>query len=310
MIDVLTFGETMAVLRAEEPGPLRLARSLRLSVAGAESTVAIGLSRLGHSARWVGRVGADEFGSLVLDRLRAERVDVQYALVDDVAPTGLLVREQRTADVARVSYYRSGSAGSRLRADDLAPALRDGTGLLLVSGITPALSDTALAATRAALSHAVARSWPVCLDVNYRSALWSRDTAAGVLAPIAASATIVAGDMAELTLVAGADPVSALLAGGVREVVVKDGERGATVCTAAGSWFMPAASVTAVDVVGAGDAFLAGYLSGRLDGLDERSRLERAAQVAGFAVSCAGDWDGLPTRAELSMQVGPMTTVR
>lgn len=310
MIDVLTFGETMAVLRAEEPGPLRLARSLRLSIAGAESTVAIGLSRLGHSARWVGRVGADEFGSLVLERLRAERVDVAYALADDVAPTGLLVREQRTADVARVRYYRSGSAGSRLRADDLTPALHDGTGLLLVSGITPALSDTALAATRAAVAHAVARSWPVCLDVNYRSALWSRDTAAEVLAPVAASATIVAGDMDELALVAGADPVSALLAGGVREVVVKDGERGATVCTAAGSWFMPAAAVTAVDVVGAGDAFLAGYLSGRLDGLDERARLERAALVAGFAVSCVGDWDGLPTRAELSMKVGRTTTVR
>lgn len=310
MIDVLTFGETMAVLRAEEPGPLRLARSLRLSLAGAESTVAIGLSRLGHRARWVGHVGADEFGALVLDRLRAEQVDVSFARVDDVAPTGLLVREQRTADLARVRYYRSGSAGSRLTAEDLAPALRDGASMVLVSGITPALSDTALAAARSVVAHAVERSWPVCLDVNYRATLWSREAAADALAPMAASATIVAGDMAELTLVGGADPVPALLAKGVREVVVKDGARGATVCTPEGSWFMPAVAVTAVDVVGAGDAFLAGYLSGWLDEVDERARLGRAAAVAGFAVSCVGDWDGLPTRAELELSVERGTTVR
>ncbi|HEY3611759.1 MAG TPA: PfkB family carbohydrate kinase, partial [Pseudonocardiaceae bacterium] len=151
MTDVLTFGETMAVLRAVEPGPLRLAGSLRLGVAGAESTVAIGLARLGHAARWVGRVGDDEFGRLVLDRLRAETVDITHASTDD-APTGLLVREQRTADLARVRYYRTGSAGSRLSVGDLVPALADGARLLLLSGITPALSTSALAATRAAVA--------------------------------------------------------------------------------------------------------------------------------------------------------------
>ena len=57
MTEVLTCGETMAVLRG--PGPLRLGGSLELSVAGAESNVAIGLARLGHQAGWVGRVGAD-----------------------------------------------------------------------------------------------------------------------------------------------------------------------------------------------------------------------------------------------------------
>jgi 2-dehydro-3-deoxygluconokinase len=295
-VDLLTFGETMAVLRAETPGPLRLAHSLRLSLAGAESTVAIGLSRLGHTARWVGRVGDDEFGRLVVERLRAERVDVAAVTVDS-APTGLLVREQRTADLARVRYYRSGSAGSLLCAADLAPALADGARLLLLSGITPALSETALAASQAAVAHA----GDICFDVNYRSALWSREQAADVLAPLAAASTIVVGDRAELELVGGPDPVPALLAGGVREVVVKEGEHGATVWTADGNWSTPARPVTVVDVVGAGDAFLAGYLSGRLDGLDLTARLDRAVAVAGFAVSSMGDWEGLPTRAELPL---------
>ena len=292
--DVLTFGETMAVLRAERPGPLRLGRSLALGMAGAESTVAIGLSRLGHVARWVGRVGADEFGALVLDRLRAEGVDVRHAAVDPDAATGLLIREQRTADLARVRYYRANSAGSRLRTTDLTDALVDGARLVLLSGITPALSDTA----RAATSAVVAGGLPVCVDVNYRAQLWSRHTAADVLGPLAVQAMIVFGDADELALVGGP---AALLAAGVREVVVKAGERGATVLTADGSWSAPARPVTVVDVIGAGDAFVAGYLSGWLDGLDPPARLDRAVTVAGFAISCFGDWEGLPTRAELDL---------
>ena len=306
MTDVLTFGETMAVLRAEVPGPLRLAGSLRVGMAGAESTVAIGLARLGHAARWVGRVGDDEFGRLVLERLRAECVDVTHVSTDD-APTGLLVREQRTADLARVRYYRAGSAGSRLSVDDLRPALAAGTRLLLLSGITPALSASALAATRAAVTHAVASGWAVCLDVNYRATLWSREAAAEVLRPLASKAAIVVGDADELSLVGGVD---ALLRGGVREIVVKAGARGASVSTVDGSWEVPAAPVTAVDVVGAGDAFVAGYLSGWLDGLDPEQRLARGVTVAGFAVACMGDWEGLPTRAELDLTGPPGTTLR
>jgi sugar/nucleoside kinase (ribokinase family) len=293
--DVLTFGETMAVLRARTPGPLRLARSLDLALAGAESTVAIGLSRLGHRVRWVGRVGDDEFGSLVAERLLAERVDT-VALRDPAAPTGLLVREQRTADLARVAYYRTGSAGSRLCPDDLRGPLQDGARVLLLSGITPALSPTASAATRYAVDHAVAHGWTVCLDVNFRSKLWTAAQASAALTPLAARATAVFGDQAELDLVGGAE---SLLGNGVREVVTKRGADGAEVSTASGRWSAPAEPTTLVDVIGAGDAFVAGYLSALLDGLEPADRLARGTAVAAVAISTAGDWEGLPTRAEL-----------
>lgn len=55
MTDVLTFGESLGSLRGT--GPLRLGGTMRLTIAGAESNVAIGLSRLGHRVRWVGMVG-------------------------------------------------------------------------------------------------------------------------------------------------------------------------------------------------------------------------------------------------------------
>src|SRR5690348_12325592 len=99
---VLTFGETMAALHGA--GPLRLGGTMQLSIAGTESNVAIGLARLGHTVRWVGRVGDDELGQPLLRTLRAEGVDVTGAVVDDRAPTGVLFFERRIADVTRVSY--------------------------------------------------------------------------------------------------------------------------------------------------------------------------------------------------------------
>jgi 2-dehydro-3-deoxygluconokinase len=63
--------------------------------------------------------------------------------------------------------------------------------------------------------------------------------------------------------------------------------------------------------VGAGDAFVAGYLSGLLDGLDLAARLDRAVTTGAFAVAAPGDWEGLPTRRELALlQSPPGTTLR
>jgi len=74
---------------------------------------------------------------------------------------------------------------------------------------------------------------------------------------------------------------------------------------------VPAHMVPVVDVVGAGDAFVAGYLSGLLDGLPAEQRLRRAVAVGAFSVATAGDWEGLPTRADLALLDEPAgTTVR
>jgi 2-dehydro-3-deoxygluconokinase len=98
---------------------------------------------------------------------------------------------------------------------------------------------------------------------------------------------------------------------GLPTVVTKRGAAGATVHSAAGRVSAPARVVPAVDPVGAGDAFVAGYLSGRLDGLDPASCLDRAVVLGAFAVSRTGDWEGLPTRTELGLLDAPSgTTVR
>ncbi|MEH1102753.1 sugar kinase [Micromonospora sp. CPCC 205561] len=305
--DLLTVGEALVSLRSA--GPLAAGGALTMHLAGAESNVAVAVARLGHRAAWAGRVGADELGEYVLRQLRAEGVAVDGVTRDPDRPTGLMFLERRTADLTRVQYHRAGSAGSALDVDDLRAPLAAGARALHLSGITPALSDTARAATRWAAEAAVAAGIPVCLDVNHRDRLWSRDAAREVLTPLAGYASVVIASADELDLVGepGADEstvVAELLRRGVRTVLVKLGSDGARAHTRDGVERVGALSVTAVDAVGAGDAFTAGYLSGWFDGLDLAGRLRRAATLGAFAVSSPGDWEGLPRRAELSLLDG------
>jgi 2-dehydro-3-deoxygluconokinase len=313
MTEVLTCGETMAVLRG--PGPLRLGGSLELSVAGAEANVAIGLARLGHRVGWVGRVGADEPGELVRRTLRAEGVDVSAVTTDPSGPTGLMLAERRLGDLVRVTYYRSGSAGSRLSAADVLPGITEEVRLLHLTGITAALSDTARECVTEAASRARATGAAVSVDVNYRARLWPPDAARAALRPLTELADLVFASADELAMLAGHDDLRVaaeeMLARGVGQVVVKRGADGATAYAAGVTASAPARPVTVADVLGAGDAFVAGYLSAYLDGAGIEDRLGRATATAAFAVARAGDWEGLPSRAELALLDLPGgTTVR
>ncbi|WP_329324659.1 sugar kinase [Streptomyces luteogriseus] len=314
MTDVLTFGEAMVSLRADQP--VRTGGALRMSVAGAEANVAIGLARLGHRVRWIGLTGTDEFGALVLRTLRAENVDTSHAAHAD-GPTGLVVFEPRIADLTRVSYYREGSAGSRLIPAHIEPSLKQGARIVHTTGITAALGRGALDAVEAAVRTAPAAGATVCLDVNYRSKLWSPQQAAAALRPLMPDVDVLVASEDELALAAPAGAVGeagqvqALLECGVREVVVKRGADGAEVFDASGSTAQQAVAVTVRDTVGAGDAFVAGYLSALLDGEPVAGRLGRAVAVGAFAVASSGDWEGLPTREDLTLlRAAPGSAIR
>ncbi|MFF9981764.1 sugar kinase [Streptomyces erythrochromogenes] len=308
MSALVTLGEAMAVLATDRPGPLAAGIPLRLGFAGAEATVAIGVSRLGHQASWTGRVGADSAGRMILDGLRGEGVDVTRARVDDTAPTGLMLRERRTPDHTRVTYYRRGLAGSRLAPQDLDPERIGAARILHVTGITPALGVGPRAAVRRAVDIAHAAGVTVSLDLNYRARLWTRQEAAAELADLVARADIVFAGPDEATLIVPeAEPAAmarALITCGPREAVLKLGARGALAATHDGEAVQDIVPVTPVDPIGAGDAFVAGYLAGHLDGAPLPGRLRLAATCGAFAVAAPGDWEGLPRRTELDLLHG------
>lgn len=169
--EVVTFGEAMALLLAEPGRPLDHAERFRRSIAGAESNVAVALARLGHRVGWFGRVGDDAFGRTVLRTLRGEGVDVSRARVDPAAATGLIVRDCHAERAIEVLYHRAGSAGSRLAREDIDPAWLGSARILHVTGVTAALSATALDACVAAVEAARSAGVLVSYDPNVRRKL-------------------------------------------------------------------------------------------------------------------------------------------
>ncbi|MFF4414856.1 sugar kinase [Streptosporangium sp. NPDC001559] len=305
MIDLVTLGESMALFTARRTGLLRHARDFGLGVGGAESNLAIGVSRMGRRAAWFGRVGADEFGELLRSTLAGEGVDVRGMTVDPEAPTGLMVKSKRTAELVDVRYYRSGSAGSRLRPDDLdLPTLRSAR-VLHVTGITLAISASAAETVRAAVSEARAAGVTVSLDVNYRRALWSPTEASAALRDVVASTDVLFATEAEGGLLAeGDDPVrlaKSLSALGPRHVLVKRGPLGAVELSDGVLRHAEPYRVTELDPVGAGDAFAAAWLAETMEEADPERRLATACAAGAFAVTSEGDWESLPRRRDLAL---------
>ncbi|MGP3925377.1 sugar kinase [Streptomyces sp. 8N616] len=299
--EVVTCGEAMLLMLAEPGVPLDRAVHFRRSVAGAESNVAAGLARLGHRTRWIGRVGADPAGEAVLRELRADGVDVSYADVDQDAPTGLLLRDSHPRRAIDVQYYRAGSAASHLAPEHIRPEALEGARLLHVSGITPMLSPTAAEATTRLVELAREAGAAVSFDPNVRRKLGGAAQWAQTVGPLLREADLVLAGEDELELLTAmtADKAAAeLLHGGrARTIVIKRADRSATAVTDGAQWTRQPFDVPLADPVGAGDAFAAGYLSGRLRGLPEPRALAEAACVAALVVQAPADTDGLPTAA-------------
>jgi len=304
---LVTLGETMGLLVATEVGPLHRIPALRLGIAGAESNVAIGIRRLGVAATWVGRLGTDEMGDLIARELRAE--DVHVLARRESAPTGLMLKTKRTSDLVQVTYYRSASAGSRLSPEDVDEDVVAGASVLHVTGITPALGPGPAAAVQAAVESARAHGVIVSVDVNYRTALWTQDVAARTLRDLVRQADVLFAGEDEAMLLAGTegartDPVNLarqLAAYGPPQVVIKRGRDGCVALIDEQVYWCAALPVRAVDPVGAGDAFVAGYLADLIAGQPAATRLETANTTGAFAVTVSGDWEGLPRREELAL---------
>jgi 2-dehydro-3-deoxygluconokinase len=299
MTGLFTFGETMGLVTADGIGPIEYARGFAFGIGGAESNVAIGAARLGAQVTWLGRIGPDATGDLIERRLRGEQV--RTLAIRDEAFTGLMVKHRRTGSVLHVDYHRAGSAGSRLNPTDIPAAEIQNASIVHVTGITPALSDSARAAVFQAIETARSAGVPVSVDVNYRAKLWSRFDAAPVLRDLVSRADVVFAGPAEAALfVDGSAPLDGLAKLGPAEVIVKDGARGCTALIDGSRYSLPALPVQVVDPVGAGDAFVAAYLTERMAGLPPEAWLRTAIAAGAFAVTVPGDCEGLPRRADLA----------
>ena len=302
---LLTFGETMALMSTEKTGPLAHSATMSVGIGGSESNVAIGARRLGSDVVWCGRVGSDPLGQLVQREIAAEGVDARV-VVDPTAATGLMIKERRTTLSQRVMYYRAGSAGSRLCAADVPNGLVEAAAVLHVSGITPALSPSAAQTVSHCVAVARAAGVTVSFDLKYRSNLWSAERAREAYRELIPLADVVFAGDDEAEIAVGPSDDPELLARrivdlGAGSAVIKLGAKGAVALVGNELYRQPAVPIAAIDTVGAGDAFVAGYLSELIRGVSVADRLATATVAGAFVCLVPGDWEGLPRRSELHL---------
>jgi 2-dehydro-3-deoxygluconokinase len=305
-LDVITYGEAMALFVAAETGPLAGVGQFTKRVAGADLNVAIGLARLGFKVGWMSRVGADSFGQYVRDTLTREGVDQRHVTTDERYPTGFQLKSRNDdgSDPA-VEYFRKGSAASHLSladyvADYVLPARH-----LHLTGVAPAISASSRELAFHLAREMRAAGKTISFDPNLRPTLWpSRAAMVEGLNALAALSDWVLPGIGEGEILTGytqpEDIARFYLEQGARGVIVKLGAAGAYFQTAVEAGLVAAQPVAkVVDTVGAGDGFAVGVVSALLEGRTVAQAVARGNRIGGLAIQVIGDSEGLPLRAEL-----------
>ncbi len=287
---------------------------------GAPANVAVAARRLGASSAFIGKVGDDAFGQLLIDTLRAEGVETRGMRVDPEVRTTLAFIAMPDATSAEFVFYRNPGADMMLRADELDEALLREARVLHFGSIS-LIAEPSRSATLRAIELAREAGALISFDVNYRPSLWpDPEAAVTIIRSALPLAHLIKVNEAEALLLAGSDDPTtageALISGETRACVITQGAEGSTFCVRQGAdrsvAFIPAFAVETVDAIGCGDAFMAGLLTSLTTGDEPGSPLERlnwlslrhgvryAAAVGALTALQRGVIPALPTAAQVA----------
>lgn len=291
--DLVTLGEVLLRLSIPSPGRFETARQLDVQIGGAEANVAAAGARLGLRTAFVSALPANSWGDRVRRELVSHGVDCALVRMLEETRLGLYFMEYGSPPrPIRVLYDRRDSAFARLTPDevDWEPVRR--ARVVHLSGITPALGPT----PRALFERALDEASVVSFDVNYRAKLWkpgeARAFALGVLPRV--RYLFVGAD--EARTIFGLEGSAEELIAGLRRLAPKatvtlmQGEAGSTVADGS-ALYRPTRrlAVQVVDPIGAGDAYVAGFLWSLLQDRPLQDAVEIAAAVAALKCSLWGD---------------------
>ncbi|WBV41459.1 sugar kinase [Pseudoroseomonas cervicalis] len=279
-LDVLCLGEPM--LEFNQLPPDSQGRALYLEGHGGDtSNAAIAAARAGARAGYVSAIGRDAPGRSFLALWAAEGVDASNVAQREDAPTGIYFVTHGPQG-HEFTFYRAGSAASRMAPADMPEDALKATRILHLSGISQAISASACDACFHAMELARAGGAMVSYDTNLRRALWPLPRARAVIHASLRMADIAFpshDDAMALTGLEDADAIADVYLAMVPQVILKLGRQGVMVATREGRTTLPGHSVKAVDATGAGDTFAGNFLA-RLsqgDGLEDAARYANAA---------------------------------
>jgi tagatose kinase len=301
---IVTIGEILVEIMATttgdgflEPQPL-----IGPFPSGAPAIFIDQVGRLGHPAGIVAAVGDDDFGTLNLERLKQNGVDVSAVAVHPGAATGSAFVRYRPDGGRAFVYNMRDSAVGRIAATPEAEVLLGAAGHLHVMGSglpVPAIAGM----VRSTLPALKARGGTVSFDPNIRREMLRDDSGRAIFHSVLSVTDLFLPSGEELALFSGeadeATAVAGLLAAGVREIVLKRGETGASHFDAKGRTDMPGFVVAQVDPTGAGDCFGATYLVARRLGKSVPEALRYANAAGARTVTVQGPMEGSSSFADL-----------
>ncbi len=322
-LDVITIGRSSVDLYgAQVGGRLEDMASFSKAVGGCPTNIAIGTARLGLKSGLITRVGDEHMGRFIREQCAREGVDIEGVRTDPVRLTSLVLLGIRDEKTFPLIFYRENCADSALDEGDIDPDYIESAKAVLVSGTHFARANTA-AAQRKAMRIARAAGRKVVFDIDYRPNLWglaghgageeryikSGDVTKS-LNEILPQCDLIVGTEEEMMIAGGADdPLAALKtvrATSQATLVLKRGPMGCVVFPDGIPNSLeqgvkgPGFPVEVYNVLGAGDAFMSGFLRGWLRDEPLETCCAYANANGAFAVSrllCSAEY---PTWAELS----------
>lgn len=303
--ELITLGEAMIVFIANNEGEFEDIESFSKGIAGAELNVSMGLSRLGHTVSYITRLGDDVFGRHIEGVMKREGILLDEVHMDQEYSTGFYFKTKVKNGDPVVHYFRKNTAACHLTRKDIEDASFDQAKILHITGITAALSETALDAVYAAIAKARENNMFISFDPNIRIQLWkSEELMIETLNDIASKCDLILPGIKEGTILTGKQTKEEIaqfyLEHGAKAVIIKDGSKGAYLRTLDAEQMVAGFKIDhVVDTVGAGDGFATGVLSGLLSDEDYVAAIERGNAIGARMVTSKEDNAILPTLEEL-----------
>ncbi|MBS5602213.1 MAG: sugar kinase, partial [Lactococcus lactis] len=173
MSEFITIGEPLVVLASENQDiSLEAAERFSKYLAGAELNVAIGMSRLGHEATYISKVGDDSFGNFIIESVKKAEIETTYLTKDKNYSTGFYLKQKVSDGDPTVDYYRKNSAAANLSSSELETIDLSEIKIAHLSGIFPALSKTSLKTFQTFNQKLNEANILTIFDPNLRPVLW------------------------------------------------------------------------------------------------------------------------------------------
>lgn len=310
MSRIITIGEPLGELIADEKGPLRNVQHYTRNAVGTEMSYAIGMARLGYDVTYVSKVGSDSMGQYLLDFMKRHGLDISHVKIMDDAPTGIIIKDRSVDGWPTWEYYRHGSAATYLSKEDVREIDFTGIDHMHVTGIALSISESARKAVMEMIYLAHENGITVSFDPNIRRQLWrDKEEICKVINGISLLCDIIFPEYEEAVQLLGIEDPEEIadfyLAAGVKTVVIKSLTKGIFVKNRkvrfwANSYDLPEKPV---DLMGLGEGFVCGVTSAILEGRNLEQAIERGRVIASNVANYYTSHEGLPDRDYLQILV-------